>query len=174
MAKRIASDAYPLDNDRDHARIPSGVKGIKTGRSHEIAQTHSPKPVRWSSPARMLISIFLILATGLALHKHTLISAADQATHDNIVDLGYAKYLGNRTTTWPNTVSYLGLPYAEAPVGDRRFRAPLPLDTERIAKVSNGKVVDARSYPSFCIQGALFPSHLIPLPPSLLRFIYCV
>ncbi|KXN83802.1 Acetylcholinesterase [Leucoagaricus sp. SymC.cos] len=106
----------------------------------------------------MLLSTFFILAASLAFHKHSLVSAqTDQASQNNIVDLGYAKYLGNRTTTWPNTVSYLGLPYAEPPLGDRRYRAPLPLDLERVMRETQGKVVDARSYPNFCIVGDQFP-----------------
>ena len=75
--------------------------------------------------------------------------------HSTVVDLGYVKYLGNRTRTWPNTVSYLGIPYAEPPVGGRRYRAPLPLDIERITKEADGEIIDAKSYPNFCIQGAI-------------------
>ncbi|KAF9449757.1 alpha/beta-hydrolase [Macrolepiota fuliginosa MF-IS2] len=101
----------------------------------------------------MLLSTFFILAASIAFQKLHFASSAQE----NVVDLGYAKYLGNRTTTWPNTVSFLGLPYAEPPVGERRFRAPLPLNTARVAQETQGKVVDARSYPNFCIQGALGP-----------------
>lgn len=77
----------------------------------------------------------------------------------DIIDTGYAKYLGNRTLE--NTVAYLGIPYAEPPVGDRRFRAPAPLNTARVtyAQGSNGGVIDARSYPDFCVQGPLGRSY---------------
>ena len=73
-------------------------------------------------------------------------------TANNVVDLGYAKYRGN--LTFPDTVAYLGLPYAEPPTGERRWRAPLPLNTARVARQANGKVVDATSYPDFCVQGS--------------------
>ncbi|KAJ7072952.1 Alpha/Beta hydrolase protein [Mycena amicta] len=74
------------------------------------------------------------------------------STAGNIVDLGYARYQGN--LTFPNTVAYLGLPYAEPPVGQLRFRAPLPLDTKRVAAAAGGKVIDATNYPDFCVQGS--------------------
>ncbi|KAL0578093.1 hypothetical protein V5O48_003911 [Marasmius crinis-equi] len=87
-----------------------------------------------------LFSAVFFLRTGLA-------AGAD------VVDTGYAKYLGNRT--FPNAVAYLGIPYAEPPLGDRRFRAPLPLNTTRVASESGGNVVDASKYPDFCIQGPI-------------------
>ncbi|KAG6850107.1 hypothetical protein H0H93_001028 [Arthromyces matolae] len=71
---------------------------------------------------------------------------------DPIVDTGYAKYLGNRT--FPNTVAYLGIPYAEPPLGERRFRSPLPLNTARVSGEAKGAVIDAKNYPDFCVQGS--------------------
>ncbi|KAF9041726.1 alpha/beta-hydrolase [Hymenopellis radicata] len=70
-----------------------------------------------------------------------------------VVDTGYAKYLGNHTL--PNTVAYLGIPYAEPPLAERRYRAPLPLNTTRITLDSGNQLIDARSYPDFCIQGTV-------------------
>ena len=80
----------------------------------------------------------------------TLASASAQSDV-NVVDTGYAKYRGN--LTYPNAVAYLGVPYAEPPVGDLRFRAPLPLNTSRVASEAAGQVIDATEYPDFCIQG---------------------
>ncbi|KAF7350824.1 Aldolase-II domain-containing protein [Mycena sanguinolenta] len=70
----------------------------------------------------------------------------------NVVDTGYAQYRGNQS--FPNTVAYLGIPYAEPPLGELRFRAPLPLNTSRVAAEAGGKVIDATTYPNFCIQGS--------------------
>jgi hypothetical protein len=70
------------------------------------------------------------------------------------VDVGYVIYLGNQT--YPNTVAYLGIPYAEPPVGDLRFRATVPLNTTRVreeANLNGEVVVNATYYPDFCIQG---------------------
>ncbi|KAJ2918495.1 hypothetical protein MD484_g1931, partial [Candolleomyces efflorescens] len=81
------------------------------------------------------------------------LSAPSTSANGNrdIVNTGYAKYLGNRT--FPNTVAYLGIPYAEPPLGPRRFRAPVPLNVTRVRAETKGQVVDATQYPEFCIQG---------------------
>ncbi|KAF7345621.1 Aldolase-II domain-containing protein [Mycena venus] len=73
------------------------------------------------------------------------------ASAGNIVNTGYAQYRGNQS--FPNTVAYLGIPYAEPPLGELRFRAPLPLNTTRVAAEARGKVIDANAYPDFCVQG---------------------
>jgi hypothetical protein len=70
----------------------------------------------------------------------------------NIVDTGYAKYRGN--LSFPNTVAYLGIPYAEPPLGELRFRATLPLNTTLVSAAAGGRIIDATEYPDFCIQGS--------------------
>ncbi|KAI0718594.1 alpha/beta-hydrolase [Cerioporus squamosus] len=81
----------------------------------------------------------------------TLASASDSSAL-NVVDLGYVQYRGN--LTYPDTVAYLGVPYAEPPLGERRWRKPLALDTARIAREAGGKVVNVTEYADFCIQGS--------------------
>ncbi|KAF5341391.1 hypothetical protein D9758_012291 [Tetrapyrgos nigripes] len=99
-----------------------------------------------------LTSCFGPLFASAASLSHTT-QLSSRANNGDIVDTGYAKYLGNRS--FPNTVAYLGLPYAEPPLGERRFRAPLPLNTTRVQLESDGKVVDATQYPDFCVQGPI-------------------
>ncbi|ESK95927.1 hypothetical protein Moror_956 [Moniliophthora roreri MCA 2997] len=95
-----------------------------------------------------------MLLTGLVYINLFLASqVASQSDPADVVDTGYAKYLGNRT--FPNAVAYLGIPYAEPPLGDRRFRAPIPLNTTRVAEGAGGEVVDATEYPEFCVQGSI-------------------
>ena len=86
------------------------------------------------------------LLLGLAGFTHITHGSPLRRDDGPIVDLGYAKYRGNNTNE--KTVSYLGIPYAQPPVGDLRFRAPVPLDTTTV-----GDIVDATEYPDFCIQG---------------------
>jgi hypothetical protein len=100
----------------------------------------------------VLAAVFTLLLS--FRHRDALFAFAapsTSASSRDIVDTGYAKYLGNRTS--PNTVAYLGIPYAEPPLGSRRFRAPLPLNTARVRAETKGQVVDAMEYPEFCIQG---------------------
>jgi len=100
------------------------------------------------TPYRMVSkSLALLLSTALYARSALAADAAD------IVDTGYAKYLGIRT--FPDSVAYLGIPYAEPPLGERRFRAPLPLNTTRVTEHSGEEVIDATEYPEFCIQGPL-------------------
>ncbi|KAK1235333.1 hypothetical protein PQX77_001443 [Marasmius sp. AFHP31] len=97
-----------------------------------------------------MLRSFLLLLLGPCLAFVKVVLATDAG---DTIDTGYAQYLGNRT--FPNAVAYLGIPYAEPPLGERRFRAPLPLNKTRIAVESNGEVVDATEYPDFCIQGSI-------------------
>lgn len=97
----------------------------------------------------MLLSALLLTLASYA-YRSDLFALGSPAS-SFVVDTGYAKYLGNHT--YPNTVAYLGIPYAEPPVGDRRFRAPLPLNTARITAGARDAAIDATEYPDFCIQG---------------------
>jgi Carboxylesterase family len=103
----------------------------------------------------LLSSLVFLLLQRYAIHGsifpwpwHPLITPVSAIT---VVDTGYAQYRGEQS--YANAVAYLGIPYAEPPVGDRRFRAPLPLNTTRVSLEANGVVVDATGYPEFCVQG---------------------
>jgi hypothetical protein len=71
-------------------------------------------------------------------------------SNGNVVDTGYARYLGNRS--YPNTISYLGIPYAEPPLGELRFRKAVSLNITRLNEEQKG-IYDATKYPDFCVQG---------------------
>ncbi|TFK53145.1 alpha/beta-hydrolase [Heliocybe sulcata] len=98
----------------------------------------------------MGVSVFAtLIAAVFSAGGH--LSPVAAATPGNVVNTGYASYRGNQT--YPNMVAYRGIPYAEPPVGNGRFRTPAPLNTTRVAAAPNGEVVDATEYPDFCIQG---------------------
>lgn len=96
----------------------------------------------------MVLTNFLLLLLSVVFEKRFSVLSAGPL---NVVDTGYAKYRGN--LTFPNVVGYLGVPYAEPPLGDRRFRAPLPLNTTRITEESGGSIIDVSNYADFCVQG---------------------
>ncbi|KAG9227782.1 hypothetical protein CCMSSC00406_0000572 [Pleurotus cornucopiae] len=93
-----------------------------------------------------LSMLYFALATSLSVLASILPSSKDR-----VVNLGYARYLGKQT--YPNTNAFLGIPYAEPPVGRRRFRAPAPLNTHRVSLETRGNVVDATNNPAPCIPG---------------------
>lgn len=86
--------------------------------------------------------------------------------HRGVVRTGYASYQGVQET-YGDVTSYLGIPYAEPPLGHLRFRAPKALDVSRVSKETGGNVVDATQYPNRCVQGDFFRKWAIG---SLFRF----
>lgn len=78
---------------------------------------------------------------------------ADAIPSGPIIHLGYISVVGNTTTpngTTNGSVAFFGgIPYAQPPLEQLRFRAPQPLD-ER-PKV-NPPVLDARNWGPPCIQ----------------------
>ena len=71
-----------------------------------------------------------------------------------VVNLGYAAFAGNNTTPTGEVdgpVTFFGgIPYAQPPVGNLRFRAPQLLD-ESIKNDGHVSVTDARSWGPPCI-----------------------
>ena len=94
-------------------------------------------------PATLLALGFAQLAVSAESSSTSLSTSAPR------VDTGYAIFVGNHSLS--NTAAFLGIPYAEPPVGEGRFRAPAPLNVERLRQ--NKSVVDASQYPDFCVQG---------------------
>ena len=80
------------------------------------------------------------------------VAGSANAAAPDIVDLGYVQYRGR--LSYPDTVAYLGVPYAEPPLGERRWRAPLALNTSRVSNEAAGQTVDLTTDPGFCIQGS--------------------
>lgn len=72
-----------------------------------------------------------------------------------VVNLGYAAFAGNSTSPVGEAngpVTYFGgIPYAQPPLGNLRFRAPAPL-VETVPDKGNVPITDARDWGPFCIQ----------------------
>jgi len=92
-----------------------------------------------------------LLIPSLFLSKHAKALAPTCGVTGPTVNVGYATYLGNQS--YPDTVAYLGVPYAEPPVGKLRFRATVPLNTTRVTEQAGGQIINTTYYPEFCIQG---------------------
>ncbi|EJD05088.1 alpha/beta-hydrolase [Fomitiporia mediterranea MF3/22] len=72
-----------------------------------------------------------------------------------VVNLGYAAFAGNSTSPTGQAngpVTFFGgIPYALPPLGDLRFRAPVPLD-ERVVDGGIVSITDTRNWGPPCIQ----------------------
>ncbi|KAI5118950.1 hypothetical protein M0805_006296 [Coniferiporia weirii] len=97
-----------------------------------------------------IVFTFVILQLSSFIPFHALASTLATASSDHIVDVGYAKYRGNFSE--PYSVAFLGIPYAEPPIGDLRFRAPVVLNTSNLRGLG---VINATDYPDFCVQGSI-------------------
>ncbi|OCL12110.1 alpha/beta-hydrolase [Glonium stellatum] len=80
-----------------------------------------------------------------------------------VVDLGYARYRGVLNDT-AGLNSYFGIRYAKAPIGQLRWQAPVPIDTE--ANPLYHETLNATTYGPACIQaGVPWSSSSFGFPP---------
>ncbi|PVH68656.1 alpha/beta-hydrolase [Cadophora sp. DSE1049] len=90
-------------------------------------------------------TLCMSLCTSLA------IAAPCSSNGSAVVDLGYAEAMGAVNAT-QGTVSYYGLRFAQAPVEDLRWRAPVSIETS--SNMSPKPVLNATQYGPQCVQGS--------------------
>ncbi|KAK7043872.1 hypothetical protein VNI00_008038 [Paramarasmius palmivorus] len=95
----------------------------------------------------------MLFLASLSLSLLAVLSTAADS-EEYIVSTAYTSYLGIRNTTYTNSVAFLGVPYAEPPIGALRFRAPKPLNYTRVKEEDAGKVQEVVEYPTFCVQAS--------------------
>lgn len=109
------------------AVVVSVRKGYLYGMQgpHHLYRPHpSSESTVQMVPLRIWIALSPLLTTTLGL------SGADSGLRKRgVVGTGYASYRG--VNTYGDVISYLGIPYAEPPLGDLRFRAPKALNVTR-------------------------------------------
>ena len=104
---------------------------------------------RYASNPEMWANLSLKKLTSLAACAVLVqCSPVSDSADGPVVDVGYARYRG--AVSYNDTAAYLGVPYAQSPTGERRFRAPVPLKTGK----TSSAIVDASEYPEPCIQGS--------------------
>ncbi|KAI0322569.1 alpha/beta-hydrolase [Amylostereum chailletii] len=95
---------------------------------------------------------FRTWSLGLLLY-FPLVASTPSTPTGPVLDLGFAKYLGNSTAPSGESngpvVFFGGIPFAQPPLGDLRFRAPQPLNETPSGPVN---VTDARNFALPCIQ----------------------
>ena len=100
------------------------------------------------------LAVFICSELLISAYAFSPVSAATSPLGP-IVDLGYAAYAGNTTSPageLNGSVTFFGgIPYAQPPLGELRFRAPQILD-ETMGHGTNTTVVDARNFAPPCIQ----------------------
>jgi len=120
------------DSDKDEALTPNND-------TRPLWRRLILSKVFWLSTiiAMLLLGLVLGLSIGLTIGKKQPAAASPSAAYTHsptytpqqllgpVVDLGYTKYQGD---TYPGGISqWLGVRYAQPPVGDLRFAAPLPV-----------------------------------------------
>ncbi|RDW82841.1 hypothetical protein BP6252_03953 [Coleophoma cylindrospora] len=110
--------------------------------------------MRFNSP---LLAISLVLPSqvsalaipGLAIPGLSDLLPAPAKRTGPVIDLGYVKYQGTQNTA-VSTNTYYGIRYAAPPIGNNRWKAPLPI--EQYGGYSPSTVMDATTQGPGCFQ----------------------
>lgn len=102
-----------------------------------------------------LKTLLVLALSTTCISSTTFDPVSNTPTEKSIVDLTYARYLGSTVptshTAGENVTFFGGIPYAQPPLGSRRFAAPQPLHG-RVQKDGVPPLVDAREWAEPCVQ----------------------
>lgn len=101
-------------------------------------------------------------ATALAILCTVSIAVAKNESRGPVVDLGYAKYLGHYNDTF-DLNEYRAIPFAAAPVGPLRWKAPQPYV---LPDNLTDTLIDATIPGPMCVQGVPYWMSAGPVPVS--------
>ncbi|KIM26792.1 hypothetical protein M408DRAFT_330394 [Serendipita vermifera MAFF 305830] len=102
--------------------------------------------------SRYLVSI-LVVAASFVLFRHFTGTTLVRIETDSVIYRGVQSKSGKLAT-------FYGIPYAEPPLGNRRFRAPVPVKYES-GEGNEKAILDVQKKSAFCIQSPLDPSHVL-------------
>ena len=126
----------------------AGYEVLQGGNRGTFAHATRPQNDNENRPAQRKTGYLRAAYLLLHFREHSTQLSRMELDSDPIVDLGFARYRGQQSSA--RCTVYLGIPYAQPPLGDLRFRCPKPLDTSGVAT----GVTNATQYPMFAIQGA--------------------
>lgn len=143
---------------KTHDHSSSHVHGARTSATSRNAQKEDVKgqvvhPEKQIAPPGQRVGIWY----GVAMLSCGLIASAlawlflapsSVSAKPGTIQLGRTIYEGNTSSS--HVTVYYGIPYAQAPIGDLRWRAPRPLTSSIFAPT---RIIDAASPPLPCIQG---------------------
>lgn len=96
-----------------------------------------PQRNGWIKMHRILVCVFLVLSTACPLGLVSCASPDDQRKAPNVRISG-EKLTGQYLASGDNHVVFKGVPYAAAPVGDLRWRAPAPYQARTESRAAVG------------------------------------
>ena len=101
-----------------------------------------------SQPLLCILNVLVFSSLGLSLPQLS-------SPLGPVVNLGYAAFAGNSTSPTSElngpVTFFGGIPYAQPPLGNLRFRAPAPLN-EKTKDDGKVPITDARDWGLPCIQ----------------------
>jgi hypothetical protein len=130
------------------------VDRISKHKYLKILATSTLQNVQTSHLNELKMFVSQVVPAGLfALYGFLSFTTFAKAQSAPLVDLGYVRYTGSCNTT-SGINYYRGIPYAQPPVGELRWRKPRAIEQNNSF---NGQTIAATTIARPCVQGAPLP-----------------